>query len=153
MNNDSVIQMWENYRRNAVNAPESYDAWAFGDSKETADELVELVADGVKTATSSNYILYEEENEPLPYVGLHNVVLDGDGNAAVIIKTTFVEIVPFDKVPEEHAYLEGEGDRTLKYWREVHESFFKRELRKTKREFHPEIPIVCERFKVVFTNK
>lgn len=152
MNNDSVIQLWKNYRKKVADAPESYDAWAFGDSKEMADELAKLVADGIKTATSSNYILYEE-NEPLPYAGLHNVILDGDGNAAVIIETTFVEIVPFDEVTEEYAYLEGEGDRTLKYWREVHESFFKKELRETKHEFYPEMPVVCERFKVVFTNK
>lgn len=124
MDNYSVIQLWENYRKNASNVPESYDAWAFGDSKEMADELAELVADGIKTATSSNYVVYEEENEPLPYAGLHNLILDGDGNAAAIIETTFIEIVSFDEVTEEHAFMEGEGDRTLKYWREVHESFF-----------------------------
>ncbi|HLQ96600.1 MAG TPA: ASCH domain-containing protein [Pseudogracilibacillus sp.] len=153
MDNYSVIQLWERYRKNAANVPESYDVWAFGDSKEMADELAKLVTDGIKTATSSNYIVYKEENEPLPYAGLHNVILDGDGNAAAIIETTFVDIVPFEKVSEGHAFMEGEGDRTLTYWREVHESFFKKELREMNRAFHFKIPVVCERFKLVFTNK
>ncbi|MFC7063778.1 ASCH domain-containing protein [Halobacillus seohaensis] len=149
MSNDSIIQMWEDFQKINPNAPKSYEAWAFGDSKEMADELAELVIDGTKTATTSNYSLYEE-NEPLPYVGLHNIILDGDGNAVAIVENTSVEIVVFDEVSEEHAYLEGEGDRTLKYWRNVHEDFFKKELKEVNQEFHNKIPVVCERFKLIY---
>lgn len=126
ISNDSVIEMWENYRKNNLDAPEYYEAWAFGDSKEIADELAKLVVDGFKTATASNYTLYDY-NEPLPYVGLHNIILDGDGQAVAILENVSVEIVPFDEVTEEHAFLEGEGDRTLRYWRDTHETFLKKE--------------------------
>ncbi|QKY68675.1 ASCH domain-containing protein [Lentibacillus sp. CBA3610] len=149
MNNDSINQMWEAYRKANPKAPENYEAWAFGDSKEMADELAELVLNGNKTATASNYTMYEED-EPLPYVGLHNIVLDGDGRAVAIVETTSVETVPFDEVTEEHAYLEGEGDRTLRYWREAHEDFFKKESKEVNQEFHNKIPVVCERFKVIY---
>lgn len=149
MSNDSINQMWEAYRRANPKAPENYEAWAFGDSKEMADELAELVLNGTKTTTASNYTMYEED-EPLPYVGLHNIVLDGDGRAVAIVETTSVETVPFDEVTEEHAYLEGEGDRTLRYWREAHEDFFKKEFKEVNQEFHNKIPVVCERFKVIF---
>lgn len=44
--------------------------------KHSVDEIAKLVIEGRKTATASNYLLYEED-EPLPYVGLHNVILDG----------------------------------------------------------------------------
>ncbi|GAB4075046.1 ASCH domain-containing protein [Barrientosiimonas marina] len=149
MSSDSIIRMWENFRKNNSNAPESYEAWAFGDSKEMADELAELVVNGVKTATASNYSMYDE-NEPLPYVGLHNIILDGDGNAVAVVENTSVEIIPFDEVTVEHAYLEGEGDRTLKYWRDAHEDFFKKEFEETDQEFHHKIPVVCERFKLKY---
>lgn len=149
MSNDSINQMWEAYRRANPKAPENYEAWAFGDSKEMADELAELVLNGTKTTTASNYTMYKED-EPLPYVGLHNIVLDGDGRAVAIVETTSVETVPFDEVTEEHAYLEGEGDRTLRYWREAHEDFFKKEFKEVNQEFHNKIPVVCERFKVIF---
>jgi len=150
MENKTVIQIWQDYRKINPNAPEDYEAWAFGDSKEMADELAKLVLEGKKTATASNYILYELENESLPYAGLHNIILDGEGIAVAIAETTAVGVVPFNEVTEEHACLEGEGDRSLTYWRDVHETFFKKELAAINREFHVKIPVVCERFKVVY---
>ncbi|MBU9720162.1 MULTISPECIES: ASCH domain-containing protein [Bacillaceae] len=150
MQNESVNRMWKEYQKINPNTPKTYDAWAFGDSKEMADELAELVLEGTKTATASNYILYELENEELPYAGLLNIILDGEGNAVAIVETTSVEVVPFDEVTVEHAYLEGEGDRSLKYWRDVHEEFFKKELEGINHGFHNKIPVVCERFKVVY---
>ncbi|WP_156290992.1 ASCH domain-containing protein [Oceanobacillus salinisoli] len=149
MSNDSINQMWEEFKKINPNAPKDYEAWAFGDSEEMADELAELVLDGIKTATASNYSLYGE-NESLPYVGLHNIILGGDGKAVAIVETTSVEIVPFDEVSEEHAYLEGEGDRTLKFWRDVHEDFCKKEFKGVNQEFHHKIPVVCERFKLLY---
>lgn len=150
MGSKSVLQLWENYRKINPNAPKDYEAWAFGDSNEMADELAKLVLEGTKTATASNYTLYELEKEPLPSVGLHNIILDGKGKAVAIVETTSVEVVLFDEVTEEHAYLEGEGDRTLRYWRDVHESFFKKEFEGINREFHYKIPVVCERFKLIY---
>ncbi|MBY7144975.1 ASCH domain-containing protein [Virgibacillus sp. NKC19-3] len=150
MSNDSIVNMWEDYRKMNPNAPRGYDAWAFGDSKEMADELAKLVLAGTKTATSSNYTLYERDNEELPYAGLHNIILDGDGKAVAIIETTAVEVRPFDEVSAEHAYLEGEGDRTLDYWREVHEAFFEKEFSHINQEFNDKIPVVCETFQLVY---
>lgn len=105
-----------------------------------------------KTATASNYTLYKLENEALSSVGLHNIILNGDGKAVAIAETTSVEVVPFDKATTEHAYLEGEGDRTLKYWREVHKTFFKKEFKEIDQKFNNKIPVVCERFKLIYTK-
>lgn len=145
----SIQAMWENFRQLHPDAPDEYEAWAFGDSKEMADELAVLVLKGTKTATASNYRLYEDDEE-LPYVGLHNIILNGTGQAVAVVVTTSVEIVPFDEVTEEHAYLEGEGDRSLEYWREVHRDFFAREFAEIDQAFHEKIPVVCERFEVVY---
>jgi uncharacterized protein YhfF len=149
MKNDSVIQIWEDFRKMNPDSPTEYVSWAFGNTKEMADHLAQLVLEGKKTATASNYLLYEIEKEALPYVGLYNIILNGNGEAVAIAVTTSVEVVPFDEVTEEHAYLEGEGDRTLTYWREGHEEFFKRELEEVNGTFHNKIPIVCERFRVL----
>lgn len=93
-------------------------------------KLAQLVIAGIKTATSSNYLLYDE-NEAIPYPGLHHIILDGNGKAAAIVETTFVEVVPFDQVTEEQAYLEVEGDRTLKYWRMCTKTFLKKNSRQS----------------------
>jgi uncharacterized protein YhfF len=153
MKKDSVIQIWEDFRKMNPDSPTEYVAWAFGNTKEMADNLAQLVLEGTKTATASNFLLYEIEKEALPYVGLYNIILDGNGEAAAIAVTTSVEVVPFDEVTEEHAYLEGEGDRTLKDWREGHEDFFKKELEKVNETFHNKIPVVCERFKVLYMRQ
>lgn len=148
MSHNSIQQMWDNFKKENPQAPEDYEAWAFGDSKEMADELAALVLDGTKTATASNYLAYEE-HEPLPYVGLHNIILDGEGRAVAIVETTSVEIVPFKEVTAEHAYLEGEGERSLEFWRDEHELFFKKELIEVNQDFHDQIPIVCEQFRLL----
>lgn len=124
-----------------------YDAWSFGDD---ADGLAALVKAGIKTATCSAYDLYEAEGEDLPQPGDTGVILDSRDNAVCIIRTTRVYVVPFDEVTAEHAFREGEGDRSLEYWREVHESFLKEELASTGFEFSGDSRIVCEEFEVVY---
>lgn len=124
-----------------------YDAWAFG---EAADKLAALVKAGIKTATCSAYDLYEAEGEELPLPGDTSVILDSSDEAVCIIRTTRVYVVPFDEVTAEHAFLEGEGDRSLAYWREVHESFLKEELSSIGRTFDGSTRVVCEEFEVVY---
>ena len=124
-----------------------YDAWAFG---EAADKLAALVREGIKTATCSAYDLYEAEGEDLPLPGKTSVILDSADEAVCIIRTTRVYVVPFDEVTAEHAFREGEGDRSLAYWREVHESFLKEELSSIGRTFDGSTRVVCEEFEVVY---
>ncbi|MBQ2101159.1 MAG: ASCH domain-containing protein [Lachnospiraceae bacterium] len=126
-----------------------YDAWSFGDD---ADELAELVKNGVKTATCSAYGFYELEGEELPQIGECSVILDGQDEAVCIIKTTKVYVTAYDEVTEEHAFREGEGDRSLEYWRKVHKEFFTEELQEIGQEFDEKMKVVCEEFEVVWRN-
>ena len=129
---------------------EGYLAEGWGDSPQMADELGALISDGTKTATCSALWEYEAEGEPLPEVGVKTVVLGGDGNPLCIVETTEVEIRPYDRVDARFAYDEGEGDRSLEYWREAHWRFFSRTLPNVGREPTTDMPLVCERFRVIF---
>lgn len=135
--------MWER----CFGSSEGCDAWAFGDK---ADELAELVVQGVKTATSSAYDLYAVEGEVLPEAGECSVIVDSHGSARCIIKTTKVYVTAFDKVSENHAYKEGEGDRSLAYWRDVHEKFFTDCLKESGLSFSSAMNVVCEEFEVIY---
>ena len=128
----------------------NYQAWAFGGAP---DKLARLVLQGVKTATCSALALYEYENEEIPKVGDYSVILDSDNQAVCIIRTTKVYIAAFDQVSERHAYLEGEGDRSLEYWRRVHEEFFTEELKTIQQKFDTKMELVCEEFEVVFAER
>ena len=46
-------------------------------------------------------------------------------------------------------YHEGVGDRTLAFWRKVHQEFFSEELKTIGKAFDDGIEIVCEEFEVV----
>ncbi|EUJ41345.1 ASCH domain-containing protein [Brochothrix campestris] len=149
MNEQSITAMWANFKRQNPAVGDDYAAWSFGDSPQMADALAQLVLKGIKTATSSAYDLYEDDNA-LPYPGLYNVVLDGNGEAVAIIETTDVQVVYYEDVTAEFAYLEGEGDRSITHWREAHRDFFIKELGSVDLAFTEKMGVVLEKFKVVF---
>lgn len=122
--------------------PEQYRdlrTFAFGDSPALADELLELVIRGVKTATCSTE---DEPNTSRP--GERWVVLDGHGAPHCVIETIEVTYRRFNEVEADFAFDEGEGDRSLAYWRDAHRSYFGRLGR-----FSEDMMLMCERFRLV----
>ena len=115
-----------------------------------ADYLAELVLMGQKTATSSAFDLYAVGNEPLPKENELSVILGSKENAICIIETTKVEVIPFKEVSKDHAYKEGEGDKSLAYWRQVHEDFFTDCLGEAGLAFTPDSKVVLEEFRKVY---
>lgn len=130
-----------------------YTAWSFGDNPQMVDELLSLVLSDKKTATASCEWEYSADDEPLPQVGDLSVILDSDKNPACIIETTEIRIIPYNEVDAQFASDEGEGDQSLDYWREAHWSWFSRVLPKIGLEPTDDMPVVCERFQVVFKRK
>lgn len=139
-------KMWEEYTEKYPTDTEM-DAWAFGDDPDT---LAELVRKGIKTATCSAYPLYEIDGEELPGEGELSVILDSGDEAVCIIRTEKVWVQRYCDTGADHAFKEGEGDRSLAYWRKVHEAFFREEMKEYGLEFSEEMQIVCEEFKVVW---
>lgn len=124
-----------------------YGAWSFGGAP---DLLAELVVKGIKTATASAYELYAvDDSEPLPQVGDYSVILNAKEQPVCIIQTTKLTILPFYEVTAEHAYKEGEDDRSLAMWRKVHEDFFRGEYAAAGLKYDENCKVLCEEFKVV----
>ena len=140
-------ELWNKNKKINPSIGDDIDAWQFGAE---ADLLAKLVLEGTKTATASAYDLYAVDNDPLPEVGSYDVILDGQEQAVCIIKIIKVSIVPFKDVSAEHAWKEGEGDKSLDYWRDVHEEFFKPYFEECGLTFTPESLIVLEEFQVVY---
>ncbi|ARJ39371.1 ASCH domain-containing protein [Sporosarcina sp. P21c] len=143
--NSATQTYWDEYWGNQEK-PQSVSAWQFGAAP---DYLAQLVVDGIKTATCSGHIFYELENEPLPTTKDYNIILNSADQPVAITKTVEVTITPMNKVSEEFAIAEGEGDRTYRYWWEAHEEFFRKELHAIEREFSEDMLLVCERFEVI----
>ena len=83
----------------------------------------------------------------------HSVVTDFDGNPICVIQTTEIRHLPFDEVDPQFAFDEGEGDRTLEYWRERHLRYFTREAAELGVEFNEKSIICCERFRLLFPHE
>ena len=126
-----------------------YSEGGYGDSPELMDELIQLVLIGKKTATCGSLWGWEAEDKPLPIAGDVWVELDGRGNPVCITETVEVSIRKYNEVDAEFARAEGEGDLSLNYWREA-TSYFSRVLPKIEKQFSKDMPLVCERFQLIY---
>ena len=151
MTSRAIETFWRSFvEASGIDGP--YSAWAFGNTAEMADELGLLVRDGPKRATTSLLSWYEgpdaDDDEVMPVVGALSVVLDGRGEPLCVIRTVTVEVRPFGEVDEAFAWVEGEGDRGLAYWRDAHISFFASEGRPVEED----TPVVLDIFEQLWPN-
>jgi len=123
------------------------EAWGFGDSPDMADRLGALVLQGKKTATSGRYL-----GENLLSLAGPSIVLNGAGRPLCVVETWEITVRRFRDMDAQFAADEGEGDRTLAYWRQAHWDFFSREGAREGYPVSPDMLLVCERFTVLFRN-
>lgn len=140
-------ELWNEFKSKQNIPTNHYEAWCFGGDP---DGLLDLVLKKEKTATASAKILYDLEKVLLPQVGEYSVILNSKEEAYCIIQTTIVSVVPFDQVSEEHAFKEGERDKSLSAWQDIHREFFTEELKQVGLTFDEKMLVVCEEFKLVY---
>ena len=117
------------------------ESFSFGDDPRMTDELLNLVIQGRKTATSWAAVHGVLEDER---VGGTMIIKDSEGNSRVLIEVTELNKKKFNEIDESFAKDEGEGDLSLEYWRKEHQAYFEREG-----TFSKDMEVFCQRFKVV----
>ncbi|CAH7029772.1 RNA-binding protein [Vibrio chagasii] len=115
-----------------------------------ANLCAQLILKGEKKASCSLEYWYSHEGEIMPVVGHLQVVTDWNGVPVCIVELTSVLLCPYNQVTAEFAAAEGEGDKTLEWWREAHWNFFSRECEELKITPNEDMMLVLERFKVVY---
>lgn len=123
----------------------------FGDSEALSESLITLILTGVKRGTCSLVWSWGFDGATLPAVGDMEIVLDWHGRPTFVRRATEVEIVPFDAVTADFAASEGEGDHSLSHWQTEHWRFFNDECKRIGRTVDKSMPLVCERFEVLYT--
>lgn len=116
--------------------------WKFCSDNE---KLISLVLSGEKRATTSLYNEYIKNKEPLPKIGEKSIIQHDNNNDACLIEIEKVIITEFKNITEELAFIEGEGDKSLEYYRNEHYKIFK----KIDSNFNDESKVVFEMFKVI----
>ena len=127
-----------------------YEAFQFGRGREMVTQLTRLVLDGVKTATSDLLWHLEFQRKPLWAPGDEHVVFNAEWQPVCVIRTTELRIRRFNELDEAFARDYGEGDRTLKWLSEHLYAWYANECREIGREPAPDMPLLCERFEVVY---
>ncbi len=109
--------------------------WSFGTKNK---ELIELVLNGKKTATSSIY------DGNMDAIGGKSVLVFDDGTKACIIKTVKNIVCQFKDINWDIAKLEGENS-TLEEWKKEHYKYFQL----VDKEFTMNTIILVEVFEVI----
>lgn len=117
--------------------------WSFGDSPAMADALAALVIAGKKTASCGSFAAYQQDEEKITPGSFH-IILNAEQQAVCVIQIVALQLVRFCDVTEEMASKEGEGDGSLHYWQQEHETYFRRGG-----AFDPEMPLIYEEFRLV----
>ena len=93
---------------------------------------------------------YEAAYKPLPKIGSLSIVENGRDEPVCVVKTTQIETKPFRYVDLKFAYDYGEWDRTRKTWRQECWQFYSAQCVDLGREASHTMPLVCERFRVIY---
>ncbi|MCZ2722218.1 ASCH domain-containing protein [Marinomonas sp. 15G1-11] len=128
----------------------SFSADYFCADEYNANLCAKLILCGEKRASCSMEYWYSHEGEEMPQVGHLQVVTDWDGNPVCIIEITSVSACKYRDVGAEFAAEEGEGDKSLAWWREAHWRFFSLECDELGINPSEDMLLVLERFKVVY---
>lgn len=149
-----IETFWKEFLDSEV-SPESandyfLESFQIGSNRDEADEGAKLILSGEKTATSS--LLWERESsgELLPWVGALSVVEDGEHRPVCVIRTTWIEVIPFGEIDASFACDYSETDGTLESWYEVFGDYYSDVCESMGRRLSEETPLVCERFQVIF---
>jgi uncharacterized protein YhfF len=127
--------------------PESF---YFCDNEKDANECADLVVKKIKRATATSLWWFEKNNQTLPNVGDQAIVTDWYGNPKAVIETIKIEPTPYNKITPEFAVIEGEGDKSLEYWKKVHKAYYQREMEPYGEKFYENMIIICEHFETKY---
>ena len=157
--NAALERYWSDFQRywyRPLSQPSStslpfYEVFRFGATEASANTLAALVVSGIKTATSDLLWSVEQDQKLLVKVGDFSIVTDWDQRPVCLIQTTQVCLLPFKEVDAQFAYDYGEGERTLEWWNRELWHYCQDECRRIRRVATPDMPLVCERFRVVYS--
>jgi uncharacterized protein YhfF len=126
MNSQRDTEWWSDLPRTSFGSPEM------------EVRLAALIVSGRKRATVWDAA---QDNPTKP--GMRWIVTAGDRPVAVI-ETVTVGQCSFSSIDKDFAFEEGEGDRSLVFWKAVHETFFR-----NAGHFAPDMMLWCETFRLI----
>jgi len=125
------------------------EVFHFGNTPDLAAILAHLVVKGVKRGTTGWKAATLRDGYTIPQADTVSIVTEGFGYALCAIRTERVEHLRFADINATHAWVEGEGDRTLDEWRKGHLDYFRREARRLDLDFTEDSELFFEHFQLI----
>lgn len=150
---DKLTAFWNRFLE-SKNLPKetTYEAsFYFGAGEEMAEELLDLVLQGKKRATTGALPAYEIEGEKVPEVGDYIILTTFDGTPRCVARDVAVTIKPFKEMTFDIVKREGE-DECLETWQESHRKFFGMDAEALGYTFNDDTLVVFEDFEVVYSE-
>ncbi|MDC3079266.1 ASCH domain-containing protein [Flavobacteriaceae bacterium] len=119
-------------------------------NSQDSDACATLVVRGIKKAAAPSLLWFDTHKENRPEVGDYHFITQWDGTPVVVIQTTALAVIPFSLVGAGFAHAEGEGDRSLAQWQEVHRTYYAREMGSEGSEISDDFTVVYHHFQTVF---
>jgi uncharacterized protein YhfF len=129
---------------------DAYKVRTFGNSAAISDVIMPLILSREKTGTFALESEFAHAPNEAPKVGDVYVVTRFDGHPALLYRITEVERVPFSEISHEHVQVEGPNARTVSVWRQIHWAYWGGILRAQGREPSEDMPVLFQRFEVIF---
>jgi uncharacterized protein YhfF len=156
MTNNVVHNFWNDYLSTLPDEQRTQrysEASSWGNSDELADRIAQLISSGEKTTTSRLEWDREKANDPIPKIGDKSIVLDAQQNPVCVTEVTDVYIIAFNQVDAEFVFRYGEGSRDMNFWNKNMWEYYEAECLELGLQATPDMPMICEVFKVVFNPK
>jgi len=145
-----VYEFWEKVKTVCGIEGDFTDAWGFGDTPEVKQELLDLILEGKKRASTNLLIESELAGYPSSGVGQFHIILDGNDVPTAVIQTVSLRKAKFNDIDEDHAYWEGEEDRTVESYLKEHVKYYTRVGKTLGFIFHEDLEVEFERFELIY---
>ncbi len=144
-----MIDLWENFREASDRSlPEDFTLLQFGNTKEMADDLANLVMAGEKTATSSLVPVNDHYNRKVSDVGDCYLLLGGNKECLAFLQVTKTDTRSFDSITPQFAKEEGDG--TFECWLEIHQAYYGYQMTLLGETLQADTNLHCEWFEVIY---
>ena len=127
---------------------ENLEHWHFELTEKACNDLLELVLQGKKKATSSSAAAFRIKGEKIPQEGDLSVITNWKGEPRCVVRTVSVRRIPYKDIGFDIAVLEGE-DESIGSWRKNHEAFFRAEGKELGYTFTEDMEVIFEEFEVI----
>jgi len=127
--------------------------WDLAADPALRQQRLEAVKAGHQHATATLAWEFDAAERPYPETGDLLVFRDAALQPCAIAQVVERRVVPFDDVDELFAADSGEGDLSVRYWRDTQQPLFEALARQLGREPAMTMPVVTLRFELVYPTR